>query len=108
MTRRFAPTRRSFLKAAVAAGGTAALSACLDLRDDEGVPAGVEDPSELDRRQHAWNEQLETDEHGNHALPRHQAFLYVNLEADGEPSPGDREAVERRQRRLDEIGRAHV
>ena len=94
MTRRYAPTRRNFLKAAVAAGGTAAMSACLELRDDEQVPAGVEDPSRLDRRQHAWNERLETDEHGNHALPRHQAFLYANLEADGEPSPGDREAVE--------------
>ena len=94
MTRRYAPTRRNFLKAAVAAGGTAAMSACLELGDDEQVPAGVEDPSRLDRRQHAWNERLETDEHGNHALPRHQAFLYVNLDADGEPSDEDREALE--------------
>ena len=94
MTRRYAPTRRSFLKTAVAAGGTAALSACLDLRDDEGVPAGVIDPSGLDRRQHAWNDRLVTDEHGNHALPHHQTFLFVNLDAHGEPSPGDRNAVE--------------
>ena len=95
MTRRYTPTRRNFLKAAVAAGGTAAMSACLELGDDEQVPAGVEDPSRLDRRQHAWNERLETDEHGNHALPRHQSFLYVELDADGEPS-------------AEEIGRAHV
>jgi hypothetical protein len=94
MTRWDEPTRRSLLKSAVATGGVTALSACLDLGGEERVPTGVEDPSRLDRRQHAWNERLETDEHGNHALPRHQTFLYLNLEAHGEPSPADRKAVE--------------
>jgi hypothetical protein len=91
MTRRYAPSRRRFLKAAVATGGTAALSACLDLGGDDPVPEGVEDPSTLDRRQHAWNDELETDANGNHALPRHQTFLYLELDADGEPGAEDRE-----------------
>ena len=94
MTRRYAPTRRSFLKAAVAAGGASALSACLDLGGDDEVPAGVEDPSQLERRQHAWNDVLETDENGNHELPRHQSFLYLELDTDGEPSAADRQQAE--------------
>lgn len=94
MTQRYAPTRRHFLKAAVAVGGTAGLSACLDFAGEEPVPAGVEDPSTLPRRQHAWNDVLETDEHGNHALPKHHIFLYVNLDVDGEPTDDDRQQVE--------------
>ena len=94
MTRRYAPSRRGFLKAAVATGGAAGLSACLDLTDDpEPVPSGVDDPAELDDRQHAWNETLATDEHGNHILPKHHSLLYLALDADGEPTADDREQV---------------
>jgi hypothetical protein len=94
MTRRYAPTRRGFLKAAVATGGAAALSACLELTDDEPVPRGVEDPDDLPDRQHAWNETLETDEHGNHFLPKHHALLYLDLDTSGEPTADDRQHVE--------------
>lgn len=94
MTRRYAPTRRRLLKAAVAAGGTAALSACVDLAPDEPIPTGVEDPAELDRRQHAWNDALETDEHGTHALPTHHAFLYVDFDGEGPPSAEARTRTE--------------
>lgn len=93
MTRRYTPTRRNLLKGAVATGGAAALSACLDLTSDP-VPMGVDDSSELDRRQHAWNETLETDEHGTHRLPRHHAFLYVHLSVADEPTDADRQQAE--------------
>ena len=94
MSRRYEPTRRQFLKAAVAAGGASALSACLDLGGDDPVPTGVENPAELERRQHAWRDVLGTDEQGNPKLPRHHAFLYLELDADGEPSAADRRQVE--------------
>jgi len=84
--------RRAFLKAAVAAGGTAALTACLE-RTDEPIPTGVEDPSTLPDRQHAWNDRVRTDDHGNVALPRHQSLLYLDLDGDGPPTPGDRDVV---------------
>ncbi|WP_336136178.1 DUF7405 family protein [Natronomonas amylolytica] len=93
MTRRYTPTRRRFLKAAVAVGGTAGLSACLDMTD-EPVPEGVDDPSTLPARQHAWRESMATDEHGNPVLPRHHTFLYVDLDESGEPSDETRQRVE--------------
>ncbi|QLD90195.1 twin-arginine translocation signal domain-containing protein [Natronomonas salina] len=94
MTRRYAPTRRGFLKAAVATGGAAALSACLEMSDDEEpVPSGVDDPADLPGRQHAWNETLATDDHGNHILPKHHSLLYLDLDADGEPTGDDRQRV---------------
>jgi len=46
-------SRREFSKAAVAIGGSAALSACLDRGGDEGsldLPTGPEDPSTLPER----------------------------------------------------------
>ncbi|QGN07982.1 Tat pathway signal protein [Halorhabdus sp. CBA1104] len=85
--------RRQFCKAAVAAGGAAALSACLEQSDDP-VPTGVDDPTTLPERQHAWNDRVRTDEHGNVKLPRHQVFLYLTLERDGPPTDADRAAVE--------------
>ncbi|MFC6872349.1 DUF7405 family protein [Halobellus marinus] len=86
-------TRRELLKAAVAAGGTAALSACLD-RSGDPVPSGPDDPSTLPERQHAWNERVRTDEHGNRLLPRHQVLLYLTLPGDGVPDPAARQTVE--------------
>jgi hypothetical protein len=85
--------RREFLKAAVATGGAAALSACLEWTDDP-VPAGVSDPSTLPERQHAWNDALRTDEHGNVELPRHQTLLYLSLDGAGPPGDDARETVE--------------
>ena len=49
------PSRRAVLKAALATGGTAALSACLEAVDDEPIPRGVDDPETLPDRQFAWN-----------------------------------------------------
>ncbi|MFA1611030.1 DUF7405 family protein [Halobellus rubicundus] len=93
-------TRRETLKVAVAAGGAAALSACLD-RADEPVPDGPEDLSSLPERQHAWNDRVRTDEHGNRLLPRHQILLYLTLPGDGSPGPDARRTVESALRTLD-------
>ena len=92
--------RRQLLKAAVATGGVAALSACLDVTD-EPVPTGVDDPETLPERQHAWNDRVRTDEHGNVALPRHQSLLYLTLDGDGPPTDADREVVRDALRTLD-------
>ncbi|WP_254542777.1 DUF7405 family protein [Halomarina pelagica] len=87
--------RREFLKAAVALGGTSALSACLDRIDGaEPVPKGVDDPATLSERQYAWNDRLPTDEHGNVVLPRHQTLWYLTLDGNGPPGADDRDAVE--------------
>jgi len=95
-------SRRAILKAAVAAGGAAALSACVGYAGDgEGVPAGPEDLSTLPERQFAWNDRLPRDEHGNTLLPRHQVLLYLTLERDGPPTEADRRQVERAFRSLE-------
>ena len=92
-------SRREFLKAAVAAGSTAALAACTDLAAD-GAPSG--DPSAKPARQHAWNDYTRTDDHGNVQLPRHQTLIYASLRADGPPSESDRDTVEAALGVLDE------
>ena len=95
-------SRRALLKAAVAAGGTSALSACLGLADDtDPPPTGPDDPARLPDRQHAWNDRIRTDDHGNALLPRHQTLLYLSLPGSGPPTASDREAVERVFRTLD-------
>jgi len=93
-------TRRETLKAAVAAGGAAALSACLD-RGAEPVPTGAEDLSSLPARQHAWNDRVRTDEYGNHLLPRHQILLYLTLPDSDPPDAEARRTVESALRTLD-------
>ncbi|MFC7235210.1 DUF7405 family protein [Halosegnis marinus] len=86
-------TRRDVLKAAVAAGGAAGLSACLDVSGESDVPTGPDDLSTLPDRQYAWGEYVRHDDHGNEQLPRHQVLLYLTLERDGEPTEDDRERV---------------
>jgi len=84
-------SRRAVLKAAVALGGTSALSACLDRTDDDPVPSG--DPDAKPPRQHAWREYVRQDDHGNTQLPAHQILLYLRLDADGPPAADDRDAL---------------
>jgi hypothetical protein len=81
------------MKAAVAVGGASALAACMD-RTQEPVPKGTDDLSSLPDRQHAWNDYLQTDEHGNVEGPRHQLLLYLNLDHDGQPTAEDREVLD--------------
>lgn len=89
-------SRRQFCKAAVATGGTAALSACLDRLGGDGtpdpVPAG-DGPENHPDSQHFWNEFVRTDDAGNRLLPRHQILLYCSLPSDGTPTESARETV---------------
>ncbi len=90
-------SRRELCKAALAAGGITALSACLEAFDDEPIPQGGD--QSLPARQFAWNESLERDEHDNVVLPEHHLFLYLDyageaLDDDGIPTERDRETLE--------------
>jgi len=86
--------RRAFVKSALAIGGASALAACLDRTDDPSVPRGTTDAASLPARQHAWNDALSTDDHGNHVAPPHRLLLLLDYDGDGEPSNDDRAAVE--------------
>ncbi|MFB6243668.1 MAG: Tat pathway signal protein [Halobaculum sp.] len=99
--------RRQFLKAAVATGGTAALSACVDrlagsdTPTPEPVPTG-DGAQAHPAGQHEWNDHVRTDDHGNTLLPRHQILLYCNLPDEGPPTADDRQAVGDALNALDE------
>ena len=86
--------RRDVLKAAVALGGASALAACLGEADRSEEPVPTGDPAAKPARQHAWNDSLPTDEHGNTLLPRHQVLLYLSLDSEGPPTAQQRETVE--------------
>lgn len=92
--------RREFVKAAVAIGGASALSACLNREQTPDLPQGPDDLSTLPNRQHAWNDSLKTDEHGNHVPPRHRLLLYLNYANDGQPTEQDRSTVAQALRTL--------
>ncbi|SEA32721.1 hypothetical protein SAMN04488065_2682 [Haloplanus vescus] len=85
--------RRDFLKSAVAIGGVSAFSACLG-REEVDVPTGPDDLSSYPQRQHAWNDALPRDDHGNVVAPSHRVLLYLNYRQDGQPSEDDRGQVE--------------
>lgn len=104
-------SRRDFVKAAVAIGGSAALAACQDRErsmmsetpSDTGsgeFPSG-RDPTELPRRQHAWNEYMVHDAHGNTTMPQHQLVLLLDYVGSTPPTPADRQAVARAMDTLD-------
>ncbi len=85
-------SRRDFVKAAVAIGGTAALSACQG-REGPDLPTGPDDPSSLPTRQHAWNEYTATDDHGNPVQPRHRVVLLLEYAREETPTRANRETV---------------
>ena len=95
--------RRDVLRAAVAVGGAAGLSACLGFAGESSVPTGPEDISTLPERQHAWEGRVRQDEHGNTEPPRHQTLLYLDLP--DAPDADARRTVETALRTLD---RAYV
>ncbi|WP_128478685.1 DUF7405 family protein [Halorussus pelagicus] len=95
-------SRRQFAKAAVAIGGASALSACLSRGgDDLDVATGPDDLSTLPSRQHAWDEYLNRDDHGNVVAPRHRVLLLLNYAGEGTPSDEDRETAESAFRSLE-------
>ena len=83
-------SRREFVKAAVAIGGSAALSACLD-RESPDLSTG--DPASVPDRQHAWNEALPRDDHGNVRNARHHVLVLLEYAGEGTPNETDRGAV---------------
>lgn len=87
-------SRRNFMRAAVATGGPAALSACIDTEDEGSLntPAGVADPTTLPDRQFAWEDTLSTDADGNVSPAKHHVFLGLTLST--EPDTASRERVE--------------
>ena len=85
--------RREFLKTAVAIGGSAAFSACLD-RESADVPTGTDDPSSLPNRQHAWNASISRDDNGNIVSPRHNLLLHLELAGSGPPTESTRSGFE--------------
>ncbi|MFC7223308.1 Tat pathway signal protein [Halalkalicoccus sp. GCM10025322] len=93
--------RREYLKALVAVGGASALSACLDLDEEERaeIPPGTEEPDALPERQHAWNEVLSGDENENIVPSRHHVLLSLTLAND--PTDDDRERFEGALRTLE-------
>jgi len=93
-------SRRDFVKAAVAIGGAAALSACQN-RESPDLPQGPDDLSGFPARQHAWNDALPTDAHGNPVPPRHHVVRLLDYQGDGTPTADERETVETALRSLE-------
>ena len=97
--------RRSFMRSALAIGGTSALAAVGGCVTDAGtatesdsapleVPRGPSDPSEFPERQHAWARDLKTDPFGNGVLPAHQLILLLEYAGGIPPTADERETVE--------------
>ena len=95
-------SRRAFVRSAVAIGGASALSACLQREATEDVPQATLAPDELPDRQHAWNEFLATDDHGNDLPPEHHLLLGLEYVGDGPADAADeREQLEAAFRTLE-------
>ena len=94
-------SRRSFLVTAVAIGGSIGLSACLGSESAPDIPQGTADPASAPERQHAWNDVLRTDDHGNHVPPRHRVLLLLDLQQGGPPDEAAGETVETALRSLE-------
>lgn len=98
-------TRRDALRTAVAVGGSAGLSACLDLEGGSETPTVGDETTrqttesgattELPERQHAWNDFSRTDKYGNALLPRHHVLLLADYTGTGPVGDDDRERAER-------------
>ncbi|MFC6726617.1 hypothetical protein ACFQE1_20055, partial [Halobium palmae] len=94
-------SRRSMVKAALAIGGSSALSACqaAERSPDEGTPdppeypRGVEDRSELPAAQHAWDDYLVNSVHGTVTQSQHQLLLGLSYEGSAPPTEAERERV---------------
>lgn len=90
------------MKAAVAIGGTSALSACLS-RVSGGLPSGTTVRSNLPDRQFAWmDHSAVSDATGEAKTPAHHVQLLLEYSAEGAPDPEDRETVEAALRTLEE------
>ncbi|WP_248910640.1 DUF7405 family protein [Halocatena marina] len=87
-------TRRGLLRAALAVGSTAGLSACMEITGGLDVPTGPSDLSTYPASQHAWNDALVTDSHGNTVAPHYQLLLFLEYKGSIPPTEAERAAVE--------------
>ncbi|WP_254279756.1 DUF7405 family protein [Haloarcula marina] len=107
-------SRRSFVRAAVAIGGTSALSACLESeqekldgeqRTETATDSGPQFPrGDLDavpNGQHRWGEYLVRDAHGNTVPPQQLVVVGLSYEGSAPPTADEREQVENALRTLD-------
>jgi hypothetical protein len=94
-------SRRAFVKSAVAIGGASALSACLQREQAPDLATGTDDPASRPARQHAWNDALARDDHGNVRAARHHVVLLLDYAGDGTPTDAERETVEAALRGLE-------
>ena len=102
--------RRSFVRAAVAIGGTSALSACLETEQDqlgevggaaETTAADADGPtfprgdlSAVPAGQHRWGEWLVRDAHGNTVPPQQLVAIGLTYEGSAPPTDDERAGVE--------------
>lgn len=94
--------RRQFVKAALAIGGSAALSACLEREftstetgSSPNFPRGPDAPDEsYPSRQFRWNDAMAKDAHGGTVAPRHQLLLFLTYDGSWPPGEEERETVE--------------
>jgi hypothetical protein len=112
-------SRRDFVAAAVAIGGSSALSACLGIEGSTETetaaptetatptesaamdfPSGAA-PSALPASQHVWNQYLVHDAHGNTNIPQHQLVLGLSYEGSIPPTAEERAQVEGAMATLD-------
>jgi len=102
--------RRSFVRTALAIGGTSALAAVGDaasgreggpLAVETDVPQGPKSPGAFPERQHAWGQDVKRDPFGNVVLPNHQLILLLEYVGDGTPTGAERREVESAFRTLE-------
>lgn len=101
--------RRSYMRTALAIGGTSALAAVSgaisEARAGSGltldVPQGPTDPDAFPERQHAWNQDIAKDPFGNVVLPNHQLILFLNYLHEGTPTGHERTEIESAFRTLE-------
>ncbi len=93
-------SRRTLIKAALAIGGSSALTACQNAElsgtpsptDGEQYPRG--DPTALPDGQHSWDEYLVQSVHGTETQSQHQLILGLEYTGSVPPTDEDRETVE--------------
>lgn len=100
--------RREFMKAAVAIGGTSALSAARahahgdSDHDNDTLPPGTDDFDSLPDRQYAWNDFCKSSERtGMEVFPKHHLQFMLDYKGEGTPDDDDREQVEGALRTLE-------
>jgi deferrochelatase/peroxidase EfeB len=97
------------VRAALAIGGSSALAACMDAErapeetstETPAFSRGVDDPTTLPDRQHAWDDYLVRNAHGTTTQSQHQLLLGLRYEGSVPPTDAERDGVETALRTLE-------